>query len=283
MRSVALIDAEYLAFALRGFQLRIDYAKLLSFLKARYAPLLRAVFYTGVDAASERQRRFFRAIEDIGYEICSRPFQKLGDKVVLKGLDIQLAADIMIWADSCDRIAVVSGDSDLAPCLAALPRKGVFGEVVAFRALLARRLQLAAANVTDLTEFIADLALERKGKADQLDLRPFPDQILLWQLKGLEPGRMKDMRAAVSGILLEWTLRALCQKHGIQVAAKDGLDALNNRLVQEGVYTKLIQKKIAVWGDIRNSATHGHFDQYTERDVEEFEKWLQDFLRSHHP
>lgn len=281
MKSVVLVDGPYLNFTLRGLKVRLDYAKLMQFFKTRYAPVLKVLFYTGEDPGSDRQRRFLTVLQDLGYEIRSRPIQKVGDALVLKGLDVELAVDMMIWADSCDRIVLLSGDADFTPSVAALAKKGVIAEVLAFRALLARPLQRASQEFTDLTDVIADLTLQPKSAEAQPEAKALPNEGALWHLKGVEPERIKDLRAAWNGILLERTLRHLCRKHGLNPASDDSLDALNNRLAKAGVYDKLTQKKIIVWGEIRNKAVRGHFDQYTEQDVDELESWVANFISAH--
>jgi len=279
MKSVVLVDGPYLQFALRGLKIKLDYAKLMQFLKTRYAPVLKVIFYTGVDPKSVGQRNFLALLQDLGYKIHSKPIQKVGETPILKGLDVELGADIVIWADSCDRIVLLSGDADFTSSVTALAKKGVIAEVLAFQALLARQLLLASDKFTDLTDMIAELALQPRLVAAQHEVKALPNESVLWHLKGVEPERTKDLRAAWYGILLERTFRELCQKHGLSLASDDGLDALNNRLAKAGVYDKLTQKKIVVWGEIRNNAVHGHFDRYTEQDVKELEIWVANFVR----
>jgi len=277
MKSVVLVDGQYLHFALRGLKAKIDYTKLMQFLKNRYAPVLKVLFYTGVDQKSDKQRRFLVLLQKLGYEVHSRPIQKVGDALLLKGLDVELATDILIWADSCDRIVLLSGDADFAPSVAALAKKGVIAEVLAFHFIFSQRLRQASQEFTDLTDVMAELTLQSGPATVQHESKALSNESTLWHLKGVEPERVKDLRAAWNGILLERTLRQLCQMRGLN--SDGGIDALNNRLAAAGVYDKLIQKKIIVWGEIRNKATHGHFDKYTEQDVNELERWVASFIR----
>jgi len=53
-----------------------------------------------------------------------------------KGVDVEIAVDlIMQWAEVCDRIVLLSGDSDFPPALLALPRRGVVPERTNIRTL----------------------------------------------------------------------------------------------------------------------------------------------------
>lgn len=83
--------------------------------------------------------------------------------------------------------------------------------------------------------------------------------------------------ASLAGAVLEDTLRKLCEKHGVPVAASTKIDKLNADLARPNVYDKLIQKRITALADIRNNADHGHFDKFTRDDVEDMVKWVRAF------
>jgi len=79
--------------------------------------------------------------------------------------------------------------------------------------------------------------------------------------------------ASLTGAILEDTLRKISEHKGISIPAKTKIDALNAELAKQGVYDKLIQKRITALADIRNNADHGHFDKFTKPDVEDMIKW----------
>ena len=54
--------------------------------------------------------------------------------------------------------------------------------------------------------------------------------------------------------------------------------ALNQKLATKGVYTRLVQKRLAVWIDVRNAADHGKFSEYSKEDVEEMHSGVSSFL-----
>lgn len=60
--------------------------------------------------------------------------------------------------------------------------------------------------------------------------------------------------AVVAGVVLETTLRELCDRHKL---SHGKLDKMNADLAKQGVYTKLVQKRITTLANIRNSAAHG--------------------------
>jgi len=74
----------------------------------------------------------------------------------------------------------------------------------------------------------------------------------------------KSPSAVVAGVVLETSLRDLCDQHGIPHAK---LDKMNSDLAKVGVYNKLRQKQITALAGIRNSAAHGKPDDFSEQDV----------------
>ena len=88
----------------------------------------------------------------------------------------------------------------------------------------------------------------------------------------------KDVAASVTGAALEDGLRRIALAHGMVVKPNDDLSSLNHRVADGQVYSRLVQKKIQVWNDIRNSAAHGKFGEYKLEDVSEMIKGVQNFL-----
>lgn len=75
--------------------------------------------------------------------------------------------------------------------------------------------------------------------------------------------------AVLAGSVLEDGLRKLCQKRNIEISEKPKLDTLNANLAKEGVYSKLVQKRITALADLRNKAAHGQWGEFVKEDVEE--------------
>jgi hypothetical protein len=85
----------------------------------------------------------------------------------------------------------------------------------------------------------------------------------------------KDPAAVIAGSALEVHLRALCTKSGLPTESTkaDGstqpkkADLLNNELCQANVYSKLDQKSVIAWLDLRNKAAHGKYAEYQREQV----------------
>ena len=88
----------------------------------------------------------------------------------------------------------------------------------------------------------------------------------------------KDPAASLCGAVLEQGLRRIATIEGIKVREKDGLNTLNQKLASKGVYSRLNQKRLAVWTDIRNAADHGRFSEYSKSDVVQMQTGVSSFL-----
>ncbi len=81
----------------------------------------------------------------------------------------------------------------------------------------------------------------------------------------------KDPAAVIIGSVLEEHLRQLCTKNGLDVNAPSGkpkkADQLNADLAGQGVYSKLDQKSVTGWLDLRNKAAHGKYAEYSKEQV----------------
>lgn len=95
----------------------------------------------------------------------------------------------------------------------------------------------------------------------------------------------KDPAAVMCGGVLEEHLRQLCLKNGIEaVISRDGkeipkkADTLNADLARAEIYSKLDQKMITGWLDLRNKAAHGNYEEYTAEQVKNLLSSVTEFM-----
>lgn len=88
----------------------------------------------------------------------------------------------------------------------------------------------------------------------------------------------KDPAASLCGAVLEDGLRRIAAKASVKVRSREDLTSLNHKCADAGVYSRLVQRKIQVWTDVRNSADHGEFHNYAEQDVQDMLKGVAQFL-----
>jgi len=95
----------------------------------------------------------------------------------------------------------------------------------------------------------------------------------------------KDAAAVLASGSLEAHLRQLCTKNGIaiEVSTATGIqpkkaDQMNADLAKAGIYSKLDQKNVTAWLDLRNKAAHGHYGDYTKEQVTLLIAGVRDFI-----
>ena len=91
----------------------------------------------------------------------------------------------------------------------------------------------------------------------------------------------KDPSAVLIGSVLEEHLRKLCLKNGLPVSVGSGhkkAETLNADLTGASVYSKLDQKSITAWLDLRNKAAHGKYTEYTKDQVQLMLDGVRNFM-----
>lgn len=127
----------------------IDYNKLLRVLLGD-GRLLRAFFYTGVDAGAERQQGFLLWMRRNGFRVVQKELKTFYDGTRKANLDVEIAVDMLSLAGRYDTAVLVSGDEDFVYAINAVAYKGCRVEVAGFRSNTAPRL-------IDVGDFFIDL------------------------------------------------------------------------------------------------------------------------------
>lgn len=91
----------------------------------------------------------------------------------------------------------------------------------------------------------------------------------LEQAEALLKAGYKDPACVVAGVVLETTLKELCNRNALPIAK---LDKMNADLCKAGAYNMGMQKQITAWAERRNKAAHGDWTEYTAADVEDMLK-----------
>jgi hypothetical protein len=83
--------------------------------------------------------------------------------------------------------------------------------------------------------------------------------------------------AVIAGVVLETSLRELCEDKGLPIGK---LDKMNADLAKATVYSKLTQKQITALADIRNNAAHGNIEEFEATDVMNMIRDVRNLLAS---
>lgn len=165
------IDGNNLFHAARFHNVDIDYNKLLRVLLGN-GRLLRAFFYTGVDAGAERQQGFLLWMSRNGFRVVQKELKTFYDGTRKANLDVEIAVDMVNLAGKYDTAVLVSGDEDFVYAVNAVAYKGCRVEVAGFRSNTAPCLIDAADYFIDLGEIVdlirKDSSSERNGVPSQV-------------------------------------------------------------------------------------------------------------------
>lgn len=96
----------------------------------------------------------------------------------------------------------------------------------------------------------------------------------------LEEG-YKDPAAVLAGGVLEEHLRKLCEKHLIattHAGRPKKAEAMSAELAGSSAYSKLDQKNVTAWLDLRNKAAHGRYGEYERQQVSLMILAIRDFI-----
>ncbi|MGH9949605.1 MAG: NYN domain-containing protein [Pyrinomonadaceae bacterium] len=174
--SVAIfIDGNNLFHAARFHNIDIDYNKLLRMLLGD-GRLLRAFFYTGVDAGAERQQGFLLWMRRNGFRVVQKELKTFYDGTRKANLDVEIAVDMLSLAGRYDTAVLVSGDEDFVYAVNAVAYKGCRVEVAGFRSNTAPRLIDVADFFIDLGE-IGDIIRKDSSGDDYVPSFVLPDDI----------------------------------------------------------------------------------------------------------
>ncbi|CAN5723504.1 hypothetical protein BH24ACI1_BH24ACI1_15740 [soil metagenome] len=177
-RVAVFIDGNNLFHAARFHNIDIDYNKLLRLLLGD-GRLLRAFFYTGVDAGAERQQGFLLWMRRNGFRVVQKELKTFYDGTRKANLDVEIAVDMLSLAGRYDTAVLVSGDEDFVYALNAIAYKGCRVEVAGFRSNTAPRLIDVADFFIDLGD-IAELVRKDASQSGQYDVPSFvlPEELL---------------------------------------------------------------------------------------------------------
>lgn len=265
MPHVVLVDGPNLLYGLRAFHRgERNLGDALRGLKTYFGTVSRAVIF--IDTKLAQRPAIMHDIATSGFET----------RLVPTGLDMALAAELSMTARSAKRIVLVSGDGDFATPVAAAMREGVAVTIVALTPRLSHQLAATGAEVIDVIEMLVAATKPGHTQVARSDIDPEDAEFL----RSVSGQSIRTLRAIEAGVTLERELRRLCSKHGIELSESAGISVMNDALIKNNAYPKLTHKKIAVWAEIRNNAAHGLPPQYTNRDVEQMEDGVREFIRS---
>ncbi len=204
-RVAVFIDGNNLFHAARFHNIDIDYNKLLRVLLGD-GRLLRAFFYTGVDAGAERQQGFLLWMRRNGFRVVQKELKTFYDGTRKANLDVEIAVDMLSLAGRYDTAVLVSGDEDFVYAVNAVAYKGCRVELAGFRSNTAPKLIDVADYFIDLGE-IADKVRKEVSHGHRYDERELHEHISPQYMHDhMQPENAGDVLHAALHVVLESTL-----------------------------------------------------------------------------
>ena len=87
--------------------------------------------------------------------------------------------------------------------------------------------------------------------------------------------------ASIAGAVLEDSLRRLHLRNIGPWQGDSSITKLNDSLRKADVYGQAVWRQIQVWGDIRNNADRGHFNEVDPGQVKQMVSGIRDFIARH--
>lgn len=172
------IDGENLFWALKDNKFKIDFKKLVNFL-ARDFNLIRVYYYIGIPTLKNwdknkedkkdfvnklnNQIRFLDNLEfNYNFHVIKKPLSSKGDNLREKGVDLNIASDI-IWhglSDNYDSLVLISGDKDLMDCLIRMKDNGKRVIIANFENRISREIKRIVDEYINLSEYVKEIKRE---------------------------------------------------------------------------------------------------------------------------
>lgn len=162
-RTAVFIDASNIFYSQRTLGWFVDYEKLRSYFE-RETSLTFVRFYTGKVGTDEKQERFIKKLEALGYIVRAKEVKRIrvgrGAYERKGNLDAELIIDALKYADDYDTCVLMSGDSDFAPLLDELKSRKKWVIVMSSKHHVAREL-LERAKYVNLRRLKEELSYKK--------------------------------------------------------------------------------------------------------------------------
>lgn len=102
---------------------------------------------------------------------------------------------------------------------------------------------------------------------------------IIEEARTLLQAKYKDAAAIYCRVIIETSLKKLCDKNKITYRKKEKLSTISNKLRKKGFLNLSEWRQVQAWTDIGNLAAHGKFNEYTEDAVKNMLDGIENFLK----
>ncbi len=162
MNTYAFIDATNIIYGCGRAGWRVDFEKLLRYLKTRFS-ISRVYYYAGVDNKNAKQLKFYEKLVKLGYILRLVPVKTFSDGSKKADVDSRMTFEMMLYLDMYTDVIIFTGDGDYYWVLDYLFKNKSSVKLFGHGKTIARELkQLLGGHVTDIQLIRDILELEQK-------------------------------------------------------------------------------------------------------------------------
>ena len=162
----AFIDATNIIYGAGNNGWRMDFKKLISYLKSRFN-CTKIYYYAGVDNENKKQLHFYEKLQEFGYLLRLVPVKKFKDGKKKADVDSRMTFEMMKYYPEYDKAVIFTGDGDYYWALEYLKEKKQQIWLIGFRKNTAQELkQLLGQQFNDLSRLKDKLSYPQKNEVD---------------------------------------------------------------------------------------------------------------------
>ena len=167
-RVYVFIDGANIFYSQKSLGWRISYEKLINYFKKECGSKTKCFVYIATIPGNEKQKKFLDLLDILGYIVRTKPIKIIKDakgREFWKGnLDLELGLEMVDTISSYQTAILVSGDSDFAPVVDRVKRKGRRVLVFSAKGHVSREL-IQRAKYINFRKLKGRLVLKEKSSA----------------------------------------------------------------------------------------------------------------------
>lgn len=147
----AFIDASNLMYGATREGWKVDFAKLMKYLKTRYQAQ-KVFYYAGLDPENKKQLGFYEKLQEFGYTLRLVPLKTFSDGTRKGDVDSRMTFEIMKYFGDYNQTVILTGDGDYYWVLEYLMEQKKKVKILSFRRRTAQELKrLVGEEFTDFS------------------------------------------------------------------------------------------------------------------------------------
>ncbi|NCO61869.1 NYN domain-containing protein, partial [Candidatus Kaiserbacteria bacterium] len=164
-KTAAFIDASNIIYGAKTAGWKVDFAKLITYLKTRFG-VMEVFYFAGLDYENPKQIKFYELLQKLGYTLKLVPLKRYKNGREKGDIDSRMTFELMKAVNEYDAFLALTGDGDFYWVLEHLKQRNRELKILSFGPRTAREIkQLAGPFFTDFTRLRHLLEFDANKKA----------------------------------------------------------------------------------------------------------------------